>query len=566
MKKFFVTMALALPLLLAGCVTKSELDSKLSELEQRLAKLEEQVSQLNSQVSVIKTLLTGKYFVQSVSDLPDGTGYSLILVSSEGSTVEKIVHNGTNGDTPQVSVKMDTDGNYYWTVNGEWMLVDGKKVKASGNDGLTPEFKVEGGKWYVRLGGGSWTYAGEAVTEAETPITDVDTSRPDTVVFTLADGTTIEVPRASAAKLQLIVSDSAFLNMAGGDSRTVNYEVKAPAGITYSLSSYEPQGWKVVFSQPVNHKGTVTLTLPADSADGKVLLIVTGSDGSCFLKVLPVGVEGSAGHAIQTAYTVDSSAGSLDLPAGAQEIKNLSGASWISIKGTQLLMSENTDYDPRSALISYVVDGLTYEATIIQAQRDAIVLDASGTTVSALPGDGIFIVNANVDVEASTNADWVTIDPPTKGLEAQCFIYHTQFNGGAERSAEINFTYGELSQKLTLTQASVEKEAVVAKAEPGCYLGGTMDRSYQAGKDQYCRSYEGEELSFVLMEPAGLEQVAMSGLSTSMKPGDPVSVSVKWVKGEEEKPTLIYDMYVLKEQDETVWLGDSMGRGFVVKK
>ena len=39
------------------------------------------------------------------------------------------------GKTPTISVKKDIDGIYYWTVNGEWLIVDGNKVKAEGSDG-----------------------------------------------------------------------------------------------------------------------------------------------------------------------------------------------------------------------------------------------------------------------------------------------------------------------------------------------------------------------------------------------------------------------------------------------
>ncbi len=56
--------------------------------------------------------------------------------------------------TPKISVRQDSDGLYYWIVNGEWLLVDGKKVRADGYDGLngkdgqdaiTPQFKIEDG-------------------------------------------------------------------------------------------------------------------------------------------------------------------------------------------------------------------------------------------------------------------------------------------------------------------------------------------------------------------------------------------------------------------------------------
>lgn len=48
--------------------------------------------------------------------------------------------------TPVISkCKKDIDGIYYWTVNGDWLIVDGNKVKAVGTDGANGEM-VQMGK------------------------------------------------------------------------------------------------------------------------------------------------------------------------------------------------------------------------------------------------------------------------------------------------------------------------------------------------------------------------------------------------------------------------------------
>ena len=295
---------LILPLLLLFFGCTREIESRLTEVEKRLARVEEQVKELNSQVSLIQNLINGKYFIQNASELPDGSGYKLILVDKDGNTLEKTVlcgkdgEDGADGVTPAVSIRKDTDGNYYWTLNGEWLLVDGKKVRADGSDGkdgkdapLT-QFKVENGKWYAKVGDGDWTYVGEAVTEVAGPIVSVDASKPDVVLITLADNTVLELPKASVTvKLQILVDDTVFQNMAAGQTKSAPYEVKVPAGVTYTLDSYEPENWKVTISEPQDNKGNVTITVPADAKSAKVLLIANGSDGSSYAKVLHINVE-----------------------------------------------------------------------------------------------------------------------------------------------------------------------------------------------------------------------------------------------------------------------------------
>ena len=126
---------------------------------------------------------------------------------------------GANGMAPIIGVAMDTDGLYYWTVDGMWLLdMSGNKMKAvgtdgqdgsNGQDGVTPQLKIENGKWYVSYdNGASWTELGQ-VTGDQGPqgtpgnggdafFQNVDTSNSDYVTFVLADGTEVKVPTWSA--------------------------------------------------------------------------------------------------------------------------------------------------------------------------------------------------------------------------------------------------------------------------------------------------------------------------------------------------------------------------------
>lgn len=117
--------------------------------------------------SIVTALETSDYIVNAFP-LADGNGYTLIFKSGKSIVIQngKDGINGIDGTTPTISVKKDTDGFYYWTVNGEWLLVDGKKVRASatdGTDGITPKFKIEEGYWYVSYdNGNSWELLGKA--------------------------------------------------------------------------------------------------------------------------------------------------------------------------------------------------------------------------------------------------------------------------------------------------------------------------------------------------------------------------------------------------------------------
>lgn len=444
-------------LLFAGACTEleerlNELTERVDEHENRIATLEEQVANLNNQVIIIKNLLSGKYFVQDVSDLADGSGYKLTLIDGNGNTTEKTVLNGQKGDTPDIGLKQDTDGNYYWTINGQWLLVSGQKVRANGTDGAdgkTAEFKIEDGKWYVKIGDGAWQLAGDAKASFFSIIASIDAgSKADKVVFTLTDGTTIEVPKGgSAVKLHLVIDASAFTELTGGVPVTVPYEVVAPAGISFTLQTYEPEGWTVVISPIGEKNGTVTVVAPQDAVNGKILLILVGSDGSNFVTSIQVGFKESI------SYSVNDAAQQITLSA-AVSISVPAEVTWITVEGNVLNLSENTGYDSRSAVITYVdADAVTHTVTVVQAQKNAIVLPTSSLQADAFGDTLDFVIKANITPKVSTDAGWIHPQAATKGLSNRPYVITVDPNESPEtRTGTVSFAYEQILQTVTITQ------------------------------------------------------------------------------------------------------------------
>ena len=99
----------------------------------------------------------------------------------------------------------------------------------------------------------------------------------------------------------------------------------------------------------------------------------------------------------------------------------------------------------------------------------------------------------------------------------------------------------------------------------GSYLPG-HERNYVAGDDQYVREYKGTTLDFVLLNADWNEQIIIRGYQTTMKVGDPVTISVDWKKDKTQVLLQDYEMTVVKEENRKVWIADQEGNGFVIKK
>ena len=187
---FFILLS---SILLFSCeYDDADLWSEIDHIKTELTQINKQVASVES---LVEALNKGKIITQ-VDQLAEGNGY--VITFNDGSKIEVV--NGENA--PVIGIK-NVDGVYYWTIetNGivEFLLdSDNNKLRVSGEDGNTPALAVDDQ--------GYWTLNGERIIDVNgqpvkavgsdgdsffTKITETD----DSVIFELADGTTIEIPK-----------------------------------------------------------------------------------------------------------------------------------------------------------------------------------------------------------------------------------------------------------------------------------------------------------------------------------------------------------------------------------
>ena len=295
-------------LLLFGCSDKYDdcaLRNDLNDLENRVAKLEELCKQMNTNISSLQKIveaLQDNLSISKVEQISDG----YIIHFSDGSTAT--IKNGKNSeDAPIIGVKKDTDGIYYWTLDGEWLTDEkGNKVKAqgtdgkdgvdgedgtNGKDGITPQLKIENGRWMLSMDNGkTWTDIGQATgadgTDGEDGVDGKDgtngifksvTEDNDNVYFTLEDDSVITIPKSDNSKFAIAfdTTDIAILN--GGESKTISYTITDATKNTV-VKAIAQDGWKVKVDATSTDKGTITITAPNPIVESEIL--VFANDGS----------------------------------------------------------------------------------------------------------------------------------------------------------------------------------------------------------------------------------------------------------------------------------------------
>ena len=206
MKKLFICLSV-IGLLLVSCSNDyddSALWDQMTKLEERIAKLEELCNKTNTNLLSLQTIVTSLQnndYITDVSPLLENgkiVGYTIKFVKNN----PIVIYNGKDGITPIISVKKDIDGIYYWTQDGEFIIVDGQKIKAQGQDGsnaVTPKLEIRDEYWYVSYDNGiNWTQLGKATGENGIDGKDGIQIMQDGkyVYFILADGSIIKIAKS----------------------------------------------------------------------------------------------------------------------------------------------------------------------------------------------------------------------------------------------------------------------------------------------------------------------------------------------------------------------------------
>ena len=276
-----ILLALAIAAAAAACVKfdDSGIQSELSDIKSRLSALEQKANTDIAGLWEIVNALKGGITISSIGETDD----AWIILFSNGKTAT--LSKGGAGSTPVVGVKQDTDGIYYWTLHGQWMLdSDGKKLPVSGTPGQSPQLKIEGGDWYVSTDGGkTWTKLGKATGEDGDAFFKDVTWDDDYVYLTLSNGTKIKLLRGAGlvASIAAIPDYSDGSVKAGTGLFTIRFKVE-PESAAKDLLHLDAKCFKLsaAYTQTKAAEGEL-ITLPVhkrDVEDGIFTITTTGED------------------------------------------------------------------------------------------------------------------------------------------------------------------------------------------------------------------------------------------------------------------------------------------------
>ena len=317
MRRLLTLSAIALAIVASSCSKfddtaiwdkLNEQEQTLNDHEKRIVALEELCRQLNTNIDALQTIveaLEKKDYVTNVSPVrEDGeiVGYTISFANSDTITIYngKDGVDGKDGYTPQIGVMKDTDGIYYWTVDGEWLL-DGKdnKIKAIGEDGrdgqdgtngvdgidgIAPRLKIENDYWYVSYdGGATWTELGKASGEEDSIFLTV-TQDDEYVYFNLADGTIITLPKNESGNIFIsyiprFCDDKVEIDY-HSKRATLDFQISPKSAISDLAKNWQSLlSFKALYTQTraVSYINLPITSFEADADNGTITIEVDGS-------------------------------------------------------------------------------------------------------------------------------------------------------------------------------------------------------------------------------------------------------------------------------------------------
>lgn len=346
--------------------------------------------------------------------------------------------------------------------------------------------------------------AGKATITVTTEPNDTPDDRSATIV--IKSGTVEKTVKISQKQKDALTVTAATFEV-GNEGGEIEIEVKANIDFEYEIDEaakewVEYKGTRAIETSTLTfavaenddvEKREAKIHITSGEFDETITIYQAGAEPTLVISQSEYAVT-SAGETIvvEVASNVDVT---VELPADADWISESTTRS-VSTNTFYFDIAANEEYDQRTAEIKFsnADKGLSEVVTIVQAQKDAIVIAEDSYSVSG-QGDAIEIaVGHNVEFDIEIDVDWIS-QVQTRALETSTLIFNVAENAtDAERSGTITFTSkdnDEISQVITVKQEAgaskiyyTSTDGNIVKPKEGTDWGGAqiVSNTYENGQ------------------------------------------------------------------------------------
>lgn len=315
---------------------------------------------LTSLRDIVSAMQQGEYIVDVSPLTENGVEVGYKITFSEHGTIN--IYHGKDGldsgTVPEIGVKQDVDGVYYWTINGEWVLDEkGNKLPVSssaGADSLTPELKIENDKWYVSYDAGkTWVELGDAVASGSGGCLFKDVQLTEGILtITMADGTVLVLPIGE--KFRIIFGEFDPETLKYGTELIVPYTIEGAQGEVSVFALNKSVWFDVDLVEETANSGKLIIyqkDYSIEEYSDKIALFAVAEDGTTISKVISVvsnvlyPVSGNYGES----FSIGAEGGQIAFTVATnREVEVETNADWITCVSTKAVEVKTLLFDVQS--------------------------------------------------------------------------------------------------------------------------------------------------------------------------------------------------------------------------
>lgn len=376
------------------------------------------------------------------------------------------------------------------------------------------------------------------------------------------------------------VNSGGTLVLTGAEAESVKIPVYSDLEWTCTLQSVD---WISLTSQfssysksTSRYEGTVLLqlkdndsgsereaTLTVNSGKSVVKVIIRQQDASSFVSAKAISLRGKDAVTVNTSckgsWTVSTDADWLTLkPASG------SGKSHFLVTPKD---DNSMNVGERTANVVFKVGTISLTIPVNQGQTNNLIVTDDTLDVDCDGGELTVHTQYNSDYtyEIVSGKEWLSALPASKALNEKEERFVAVANTDTlVRTGLIVFTLDDIKEEVSVVQKGVDP--ILRRDGIGAFGVRGSTYKYIPLKNQMSRLYEGDMLSFRLLDPSVNSAVEISGIKLDAAVGDSYQIKVVSRIGWDRVLNLKYDVKVLADEEGLIRLKNSDDTWFIIKK
>ena len=479
-----------------ACSDLSEFEDRLDSLESRVQALENVIPALNQNIEALQALAGGGTI--NKVEVKDGV-YTITLSNGEVLTINQ----GSIGVANPPVMSLDKDG--FWMVDygtgAEYLLVNGNKVNATGESGITPVFGVDAnGYWTVSYDCGK-TYE-QVLGADEKPVSAVPQEGADEYFSDVVyDGKTFTIELKDGQKITLPVVPTFFFSievqgeqvLQAGETKI--YPVKSE-GVVSAAVVAKPAGVEV----SLDDKSLTVRALAATkavSADSRkdIAVLALSAEGFATIAKMQVSVEGVAVDTTPRAVVAAGEATSYTLAFSvaldnSEAYKYMLLAAGAEAPSAETLLADGTQATATTLVLENLAPATEYALYVLPLGTDkngAVATAKAATLAEAVPS--VKVAAGGATASSLTFAVTLTNGTSYKYL----IIENNGYFGLSDVNAHIIMSNGTEStaSELVISGLNAETEYILYVLPiNGSTVGEFVSVNARTAEPVYANEYE----------------------------------------------------------------------------